>query len=821
MHTAPDRHLGRQHQDTARVLLHTMRRMDDEVFKKQGGKILYLLDSDIVALYANPRNNLKYTDALMPTSEDAEALSWAITEYIFTTQRLGQTVMALPHRYEALRMLRTVLRKTQDTPPVQPTEQITKFLETIGDVNTDSGRKLYGDATAIKMLQQLYGYVSGASENFQARRFLTALRNGWIESVDEAIHEKLPAGIWPDDEQITSAADIWFETVRNTRKLFHQSNSVSDDEQEAVNAHAVLTKNNIESAKTLRDYADAQVLASLEEANRRLGHQSISIRLVLVTGSPTLHLAAELYGRNRNGDESTFGTKYLRHPLMLLAAPNLLPDIVESSQDLGMFLENALQQQTKFSPQEKSRMLCEECFGSNIPSDIAEDLALSSSAIESLSTHNKIEDELRGKMQGNWVRAIRVSAFKGGMLSCDIAYKRAIDEFCLMPDMSARYERFKELVKNEARKTTNEFIATLLDLGLERFLKPPKPRTTNITQVDLEHRRGTPYIDFGIFKHAKNFYKLLSDATNPRVLTSERLGALRQQMLDGDHSRYTMVLVYGLVFAQFGSWDLCERCAEFALDIAKGLPSETSGRSELRNIHGEEAAYLLAYALRHQAKNCQVLDRAKTALNEAIAHNGADPRFKSERLALEVSRWSIIRYEGAMEAECKPSSLYDLQSRFLEELETLPPHNSCTTLLSENDKWCRLEEQLLTNLFIVTLMRELPAPKSKKMKLDSDAVAVFSKYRGLKFYLDLYCHMLECRKTQRSRVSALVEAVFFTASAAYDKEIAGWSRREKYDENRNKLERWRKDDLGLLERDKKRIREYLAYIDRNVPQPAK
>lgn len=826
----------KQHQDTARILVHVMRRMEDERFKRDGGRIVYLLDSDIVALYANPRNNLKYTDVFMPSKQDAEALSWTIVEYIFTGRRLGLTLMSPAHRFEAMGMLHAILLDAgKDILDKLDIATLLNFMRSYVNDRT----QFENDGKFLKLLQSIYGYVAGASDNFRARRMLTAMRERWINSVEEDL-DNIPLKSWPslESEATSKATDAWQDTIQQARLHFkHQKEAKEvEEEGEALKVHKQLAADT-ESAEAMRDYADAITLASLQTANELLEKSAAKVRIVLVTGAPTLHLAAEIHGFSDGiGQHSSFGWQYLRHPLMLLAAPDLLPDIDSAtpSQDLSAFFEQALQRRdflsAGFEPRNRhanSWLLCEALFeGHKVPQKVAQTLGL---AIEqgalkaSYRIPDEFADELVSQMQQQLAKAIRVSAMKSGMRRLEDGHELACQDFsCLQDDQKKIVEKFQELLDAEGEKTTNEFLATLFDLGLEQFLKESKQKNKD-TPENLEFRRSTPYIDFGKFDKAKAYYAQLSHAKDPRELVSSQLGELRKVMLDEDPTRYTMALVYGLVFAQFGSWDLCARCAEFALDIAKsGDPSARGHGEKIGTIYGEEAAYLLAYSLRHLANNVGQLDQAKAALGEAmdiwserVDSTCMGSRFLSESLAQGVTRWTLARNskQPAGQLQEPPESLDSLQSRLLVEVDKLPDWKDCST--QPDERVCKLEEQLLTNLFIVTLMREIAHLPEKAPDPDSAAIFSRNKHKGLKFYLDRFDHMFKCRKCAQGRISALVEAVFMTASAVYDKSHAGWNDPATKKANMEKLTKWIADKKsGLLDRDRSRLEEYRTHINK-------
>lgn len=814
-----DAAVNKQTQDTARVLLHVMRRMVDEEFKQHDGKIIYLIDSDIVALYANPQRRHHYTDAFLPESEDAAALAWTVAEYIFTTRRLGITCMAPPHRYETLSNLEAVMHKAGKEAKSVTRNELLTFLDKLAThTATSPERTFYQDNRQYKkLIQMLYGYADGASKNFETRRFLMALRERWIEPVESV----LPEGTWPSEQDIQDSINVWYDNIRRTRKMFSH-----DTEDAALAAQQKLAENE-GTAKALRDYADAVVLASIEAANDKLIHHKI--KMLLLTGSPTLHLAGELHAHD---GKQSFGHRYLRGPLMLLAAPDLLPDVESSSpaKDLALFFERALLPDMDASGNHKgsATLLCKALFGGldETPASVKKELGLSDSDQD--LTQPRAEETLTTEVKQNLANAIRVSAVKLRMPTLEEAHQRAqADLLTSSNEHGNAFERFEKLIESEGRKTTNDFLATLFELGLEQLLRESQEKCGR-EELHLEFRRGTPYIDFGKFKLAERFYLRLADTQYPADLVNDNLRELRDQMLEDDDTRYTLALVYGLAFAHLGAWPLCVRCAEFALGIALSLDCEHNVCSEkTQSIRGDEAAYLLASARRHAATDSRTIDEASKALEQAVeiwseSNPGRklDLRMRSERLALEVSRWTLVRYSprrAVAKTNLKP--LAELQSAILEMLNELIDQLACEKE-AVNVMWCILEEQLLTNLFIVTLMREIPEGQAKGQEGDPKATEIFSgkRKRGLTFYLAMYRRMIVC--THKGRVSALVKAVFYVVSASYDKDLASWNTSDGYSKNMAELRLWCEPGLGLLPRDLKRMKEYLKYVEQHVPPPA-
>ena len=177
---------------------------------------------------------------------------------------------------------------------------------------------------------------------------------------------------------------------------------------------------------------------------------------------------------------------------------------------------------------------------------------------------------------------------------------------------------------------------------------------------------------------------------------------LLEDLKNEDPSGYTYYLAFGLFFASGGLWEmtsLLARRAMYIVDHHNGDPEKP--------VTGVEAAYLLAVSKRYMSKSAYDLKYVSKLLNSAW---GRLKKYEGEESAfdirLESERWALFltyhMYRIFMNNEI-PESIPSLK-KCQDALEDLL---NCLEHLEQNSTVkCRVERQMLANLFFIVLLRK-------------------------------------------------------------------------------------------------------------------
>jgi hypothetical protein len=180
-----------------------------------------------------------------------------------------------------------------------------------------------------------------------------------------------------------------------------------------------------------------------------------------------------------------------------------------------------------------------------------------------------------------------------------------------------------------------------------------------------------------------------------------------KQLLEEDPTGYNTFLVYGLAFAAAGRWHATGSLSRRAIGIADQLDRTRT----VTTITGSEATYLLACALRHDAKSADDLTRWKVAdcLIEAgqrkakePGHDCFDARFIAETIALNITYHHFRLFKNEPFPPKGVPSLGECQKELLRLLKRL----YCSMEKENPNIRLAVERQTLTNLFIVLLLRQ-------------------------------------------------------------------------------------------------------------------
>src|SRR5256885_2284102 len=107
----------RAYMETARILRRRMRlnRKDSAFVGEDGGEIVYIVDADIAAIFANPKANLHYFDLFAAWLEESLLFGTATltAEFIFSGSLPGQTGKALitPDHYAEFDAMATAIAR--------------------------------------------------------------------------------------------------------------------------------------------------------------------------------------------------------------------------------------------------------------------------------------------------------------------------------------------------------------------------------------------------------------------------------------------------------------------------------------------------------------------------------------------------------------------------------------------------------------------------------------------------------------------------------------------------------------------------------------
>lgn len=647
----------------------------DRCYTKDGGRLFYAVDVDVVTMQIAPAENAEYANVFdQEDLETAQLLARLIGDFIFSRlDSIDRVPLFLlpPHDEELFRMGNAISNRLLDHIAKGAGEllasQDSLFEEFDRDQNYD------------KLLRMLCERAPHLVRLFDTQR---GPGSELIRLVDLFERQTLQ-----NIERYFDPTSKWAFPVPNIEE--HEEDARSFGDLKASWLHWL---NESKPAKKPR-YAiegDAEALARLEWINQRL--KAEKRRLVLITGSNYIFAAAARHDRNKD-----FSLWYLRHPRAFLA-------------DDRFFLKSSLPSNSRkadFKLLDWLNLFFPNIIRSEYLSQTGEHLINQNALVALLNPQN--HDFLSTLVTFRRAEAARpleeyVNEWGEQVDATAVARNIAPELFKTYPAGAKQALEFTLKHRSSAAIDETAFVKALYKVSLLSLNR----LYSSAAWIGLwaqegeqsEYIKGIPYLNFDMDPEAQAY----CDGVFERLRKSRpdiNLVEMYKTLSAIDDVNYLAHTVHALAYATKGHWHAAKTLCRVAMAVSDDLPLEKRGSRK-----GREAAYLAAVSTRRIMVDVNDLDYASDLLEEAIRRDDdgrQDLRFQSEKWAIVTAKHHLIYFQRA-------------------EIPNVPTLDETITglrsvidsRLSDKNEDCRnwVQRQALTNLFNVLFIatRENTAP---------------------------------------------------------------------------------------------------------------
>ncbi|TAN67500.1 MAG: hypothetical protein EPN17_11030 [Methylobacter sp.] len=656
------------YKNIARIRLDLQVVLDDLEYQREGGKIFYAVDNDVIKLYSNPEANSKYARSFDDEDEkDLTPQTYSLAEYIFEH---------LTGNLEPLLTLPTLKN------------EFTSILEGMWRDATIQDAKGKSQLSVLEAL--LAEYVQKPD--------LDKLVNGMLLNC-----ESLCRVLYLDQ---TSSPDAVFELDRigylvNKNRLvnieilpwLHKPPTPQSLFMESRDWFAKLQKTKPSQHSLHRNIDDAKSLAYISLVNRSFHESGEQQKLLFLTGDEAIH---KIFGNV--GEENK--EIPVRHPSLYLSFTKLLADsgskedLQENLQEFKQLLDAFLSPFMLISGDNDKYISLLTIFLKNEKKEAFKNL------IAALGKEEKDLMVAYGAIKDHRSRLLNIAALSQNIHSKQDKLKSWLNshinkntlhtdlvrdiDYLLRDKWDSAYTSLKKIYLGIG--TVNMAISVSLDLHDE---------TAKIAMQKNWQRMPVALVSFDANGESDNLFESIRDAlykkNYPRVLRSlEDMGSLGK-----------IYLVSAMIAAEAGAWEKTKEFCENSLEYA----------DDEYTLH--EAYYFYAVAIRHSCNSCQEFQRAVSFLEQAInawekTHNELDSiaalRFKAEKYAQIMAYYNYKQFLTDWEQcdePCEKDSLEDAWAGLLNLSETLD------NLQSEDEISARLKRQVYTNICSLFLFASL------------------------------------------------------------------------------------------------------------------
>jgi len=646
--------------------------LDDKHFVKNGGKVYYAVDSDIVKLYTAPEENSvpfqnrKEGYAQIFPDDDSNlsiAIGRALADYIFN--HLTEEVLPLliiPPLEDELRLIYAAIARDAEREQQQANTEVLEMRKTLCQL----GNELNDEVLLDKLKEtapQVMSILSGSGFTAEFRRFNNLLTNTRIAPPEFVLKHELIA-----DEKMRYALmpvkdiDGWlriFQLMERWRRLLKEA----------------------KSPQTTTLETDAKAMARLEWINLHLNEQNQ--RLVYITGDISLYKAARMHKVNQNNVNRTFADLYLRHLRAYLAEKYILSvptgDTIANENQFVESLDTFL---VKFQLGSKNNSV-------KALDDLLEEKA--AVLVEMVKPILETNPDIVQKFKDSWNEYTQNLVITYGSRRTP---EEGIlnDVKALKNDLEKLIERVQDKLKDKLQESWNDFFSAVTAAGYSLL-------------YDKQHTfqpHCAPLLIFNSLLKTQDFAIRILSSHEPGKLDTQYYKEVIDKLTDEDPSGYSFYLAYALLFAQTNAWHISAIMTARAINIAETC--------QQWNISGREAYYLRAVTLRHSARrigdlaNLQsLLNKAEECLEEDRSRRnsklpGGTVRFEAERISINLSYNLFNFFNEEILPENVPN-LERMQGMVEQQLNQLGE--------KENDDRVKrnVERSLLTIMFMILFLR--------------------------------------------------------------------------------------------------------------------
>ncbi|MBY0579699.1 MAG: hypothetical protein K2P57_11715 [Burkholderiales bacterium] len=575
-------------------------------FVESGGRIRWVVDTDVVRLFMNPKDNARYAN-VFPVRTISEAspglvsLASLLADFLFSKRfNLGGVVA---NSDGANWHCKLVLEPHTD-----------ELDGVIRGIARDAATDMHGARGAVagklekEIRELLRSFATGGTEKWSNEEFVDKL----LSTIERGIKSILPDGPFQElkrardllkdrkaikyqvdvpelhtmisaeefEEFVDDRTDIWLNRLRDM--FFDKDRNLTEEEQK-------IHRPNAED----RNLRDARVLAKLDCLNRNEAEGTE--RYVMITGTGHLHRLVRETFKNRPS------TVHLLEPSVFLGNPHLLEvEGVKPTEDHGSHWMRMTQAVnllgTRFDSEQQE-------VKKNIVVLIDEWEALQRMALPYLPSQSTEKT----------LRAVAADIFKGKPL---------------------------EALETQLYIALSDFFVVTAELGL----------LAHQDQAPATIKRRSPPLRMAFYPHAENFILALisrtiwNDEGSARVnVIANLIEAVKNEQREESKTEkglsdfnYPLLLCLASRFAILGDWHASRVLAAHA----KAVTNVTE--QSLPFVTGREAALLESYSRRLEAKNADDLDRAREVLQE----------FR-KAVDKEEDAWSNKQLRVTREEKCK------------------------------------------------------------------------------------------------------------------------------------------------------------------------
>ena len=551
---------------------------EDKRFEKTGD-IYYAVDTNIVLFYANPEKDSKYASVFDDDDDDVrKAMSWSLCEYIFSFLPQKRPLLIIPpHVSELERVLRSKLNDSAIEAQI-----FLKIPNSIKELVIDKEIKKNPKKLLYKLEEEALGLIRYALGKEYSGQIETSI----IERVCDIIKAKKIINI----EKYGEYDDWCFPELDMVNNIDHYRFQKKYTEY----WYKLIQSFNDRNLTDKNKYDDARVLSKLQWINKEINPQNK--RLVLITADQNIQKAADI--SDIGCDYGSFMDKYIRDPRSFFGDPEFI----------GKNENNEQGKKANFSDlHNQIDVIFSDYFSKNENKrEKIKEILIDDGRLKYYLSG--IEDK-RQRIKKDWDDIVKVGSVSYSLKEC----KKSHDD--ILKDISNSdikglsdilYERFFLVWLSFWRATTRAGFITMRNIG-----NVVNEESGYFARMPI---RGVPILNIKFKEARKQLHQLCKSLIYEKVIENNDLFI---ELRDEDPSGYAAFLLYAVAFGMTGQWKMTKTLAQVAYQISDYIDENEQPNDGTEDITGSEAAYLLAWSTRNDAKNINDLDEAEKFLFQA------------------------------------------------------------------------------------------------------------------------------------------------------------------------------------------------------------
>lgn len=599
--------------------------LSDKEFVKNGGEVIYAVDTDVVTLFVNskevalPKGQREGYGRIFHTDTDEMMLGTglALADFIF-----NQSSKSKPHSVILLPSVQKEMATIFKAISIEAEHAQNLLSEQLAAVeqNRAEFEATVTDEDKLELLEsiapQVVKVIAGFDNSF------VFLKKFALLFADKNINQLNNFILQTSDTQLKAALSQPKEiTAQVTLSTLKRDWSKRLAEFKSASGFKDLMGN------------DAEVLSRIEFVNRQIGNLGAGdrFRVVFVTGDASIHEAGDFQIGSTSLELQTFAHAYLRHPKSFLAEEYVLgsgPD-----RPFNEWLEAFLGEWASGEVDNRVRW-----------AKLASEIGSVGGALEGTREALVQNTGLLNDFQSNWdayVKSIYPRYLAGKNSSATILpvlQKFGISISDIRDAVQDEIESAWESCFESASESSTWVLLNSNELAGEATL-----RLRNIPPILIED-----------FPKVAEYSKGMSAPKNIAGGTLRKMyNDIRTGIRDSSEQQYITFIMRGLFFGAMGYWRVATIMASQALQL--------SSDGSAPRITGREASYLKGVAQRNSARYLRDIDKASISIDHAVnllgpnGNAGGKVRFAAEKISIEVARQCFNSFDGKDKASSPPS----------------------------------------------------------------------------------------------------------------------------------------------------------------------